>query len=648
MSALGLRRGGARLPVRTPMLFLAACFSLGAVAWPAAAQPTDHCGGHDICSCNGAHNPYPCCDSDWGSNTGNCTWWAWTRACCVWDRGLPNFHDGHQWDENAIAHDFPVTRDPCAKTIFVCEASTHYCTVDPVGHTLSWGHVGWVRSVAPNGSVDVSEMGCKGWPGVRQNRLDLQRASKPIDFIYKKSTGGQCGCAPGECTPGHADSKSCGNCGQKTRTCGDDCTWGEWSICQGEGPCEANQIQSQACGNCGTRSRSCGEGCEWGVWSSCQGEGICAPTSVEAQPCGDCGALTRVCEPSCQWGAWSACQQGQCAPGESQTQPCGRCGAQARACDATCIWGAWSACAGEGECAAGTVEERPCCDCGVERRSCNSFCEWEPWSACAGADPAGPPGCDTGLPSFCAEGELRCVSGCLDCVPVAPTRDELCDELDNDCDAQIDEEMPAVLGVVAPRVAAQLVDSMTPAHLAPGEQAEGWALFKNVGQEPWPAGSVWLAALAPLAGEPSALHDPASWPAYDVVAQSARDVPLGALLELQFTVRVPDARLGLVSEGFQLATSAGLIACPAPLLELAIHVGGEWPVGSAGAAGAGGEASGGLRASSADGCACNLGPAGGARAAALLVALVALGIRRRRCVSGAGSPRRSESRRGGR
>ena len=92
---------------------------------PAAAVP--NCGGvTDNCPCN-ASNPYPCC-----SNGGNCTWWAWHKACCVWDVGLPGWGNANTWAYYAnLNSSYEVLSNPVVNSIG-CRASGE------------WGHVVWV------------------------------------------------------------------------------------------------------------------------------------------------------------------------------------------------------------------------------------------------------------------------------------------------------------------------------------------------------------------------------------------------------------------------------------------------------------------------------------------------------------------------
>ena len=52
--------------------------------------------------------------------------------------------------------------------------------------------------------------------------------------------------------------------------------------------------------------------------------------------------------------------------------------------------------------------------------------------------------CSTGQPGICDEGFTDCQNGALVCTPNAQLTDEICNELDDDCDGQIDEDFETV------------------------------------------------------------------------------------------------------------------------------------------------------------------------------------------------------------
>jgi hypothetical protein len=199
----------------------------------------------DDCKC-GKSNPYPCC-----SNGGNCTWWAWEDACCVWGIGLPGWGNANQWAGNAKANaSFEVLTSPVVNSIGV-----------RVGGT--WGHVVFVTAV--NGStITVREMNCGGNYGMRTHTY----ASSYFDGGYIVPKGGPPGCTAAQ----SPQSQSCGQCGQQTRTCNSG-TWGSWNSCTGEGPCAKGKTETQPCGanNTGKQTRTCSQTCQWGSWGTCSG-----------------------------------------------------------------------------------------------------------------------------------------------------------------------------------------------------------------------------------------------------------------------------------------------------------------------------------------------------------------------------------------
>jgi hypothetical protein len=168
--------------------------------------------------------------------------------------------------------------------------------------------------------------------------------------------GGAC---TGACAPDSVESRACGNCGTQTRTCDDDCTWGDWGACTGAGPCAPGTNETEACGNCGTRQRSCGGDCEWDDWSACAGEGVCQVGAVRQQACGDCGNQEQRCDASCAWQNFGSCDNNPTSSTCSDGDPC-----TINSCDSS------------GDCQSSPTE---CCgndvsDCGPEPLCGDWFC----------------------------------------------------------------------------------------------------------------------------------------------------------------------------------------------------------------------------------------------------------------------------------
>ncbi len=266
-------------------------------------------------------------------------------------------------------HDFDCANDIPANTCVLdgaCTAAgtinpTHQCqTCDPAQSATTW-------TPLPDGSACSPEDACT------------------------PTTSCQAGICTGptnaDCSPGDNHSVPCGNCGLETQICDSDCTWGDFSACQNEGPCTPGEIglETEACA-CGqkARTRTCTDGCTWGTWSAwsaCTNNGECEPGDTHGAGCGNCGTQTQTCTDQCSWGSWSSCtNQGSCTPGDVdlQNQGCGNCGTQARTrnCQDNCTWGSWtswSSCTNQGSCNPGAWTGG-CPEC--EEKKCKTNCQW--------------------------------------------------------------------------------------------------------------------------------------------------------------------------------------------------------------------------------------------------------------------------------
>jgi hypothetical protein len=264
----------------------------------------------------------------------------------------------------------------------------------------------------------------------------------------------------------------------------------------------------------------------------------------------------------------------ECTPGADETDDCGNCGTRTRTCTSDCHWGSWSSCQGEGPCQEGDTETENCCDCGTRTRTCNASCEWSSWSACSGPDPDdGNQVCDTTLSGPCSEGRMRCIEGCLECVPLTEPVAEICDGSDNDCNGQIDNGFPTELGDPPPPYAATLVDYSTPQSMNPDTTTPVWLEFRNDGNETWPAGELWLKAITMDENTPSRLHDPDSWAAWDTAAVSSAAIAPGETTRFAFSIRAPHEGLSIVSTTFRVyGPDDRPLRCPAPELHVQVHV----------------------------------------------------------------------------
>ncbi|MDY0002789.1 MAG: SpoIID/LytB domain-containing protein [Polyangia bacterium] len=303
---------------------------------------------------------------------------------------------------------------------------------------------------------------------------------------------------------------------------------------------------------------------------SCVNPTECTSGQTETRDCAQCGTETRTCQTSGTWGSWGACTgQGACDPGAVETQACGDCGQQTRECQTDCTWGVWSTCTGLGACDPGAVETQACGDCGQQTRECQTDCTWGAWSTCSSVQPDEP--CDTGLEGVCAEGRLTCQSAALSCVAVNTAAPERCDDLDNDCNGEIDEGLPPVLGTPPPILAAEVRVASAPARIQPGESGSVTLWIANRGSAAWSPSALVLQAHGDGQGSPSRLYTESEWLSVDLVGPLDQAVAAGGEAQLAFRVTLPVGLTEPLREVFWLATAEGEpIRCPAPAVTLEI------------------------------------------------------------------------------
>ena len=153
------------------------------------------------------------------------------------------------------------------------------------------------------------------------------------------------GSQTGECHAGESQAETCGACGQRSRTCSDECAWSAWDAC--EPACAAGQAQTQPCGSGGSQTRVCGDDGVFSTWSTCQAES-CQEGAIEKAACfitgseATCNVKSRSCVQG-QWSEWSACAESYaiCEPETDQSESCGHCGTRKRVCLNQCEWSAW-------------------------------------------------------------------------------------------------------------------------------------------------------------------------------------------------------------------------------------------------------------------------------------------------------------------
>jgi hypothetical protein len=196
--------------------------------------------------------------------------------------------------------------------------------------------------------------GVAGWPstggtssggeaGIDGDPVDAGGFAGGVGGGTAGAAGGTGGCVPGEIM----DLGGCASCGTLRRVCDPNGLWAE-PECTAQGVCSPGDTEQQDCDNCGVKTRSCGNDCTWGSFGSCQEQGECAPGERRDCLCSTHNTTTHccgeeVCTTSCQWGT---CQL-------KSTATCDwEAGTNFRCCGA----GKWEYCLGDcnwsGNCAA--------------------------------------------------------------------------------------------------------------------------------------------------------------------------------------------------------------------------------------------------------------------------------------------------------
>jgi len=171
---------------------------------------------------------------------------------------------------------------------------------------------------------------------------------------------------------------------------------------------------------------------------------------VDEDPLSDCKPPKK-----CQWGTCACpmdqpnlqeCEPDKCIDTNTVPTHCGFCGNVCALPNVT-----FQKCEG-GQCVVSACKPgfKDCnelpfdgCEFEVKPEECNGFDDDCDKETDEGAIGIGQP-CDSGLPGLCQPGVQQCTNGALNCKPnIAPNQfNEVCDNKDNNCDAQIDENNP--------------------------------------------------------------------------------------------------------------------------------------------------------------------------------------------------------------
>ncbi len=207
----------------------------------------------------------------------------------------------------------------------------------------------------------------------------------------------------GECTPDERrDAPVMDTCFGTPEVCDAQCRWvSDAAPASDDGACTTiGEVDTATCGNCGEKTRTCLSCFRWSAWSECAGEPAdsCEPGGQELESCGaNCQTRSRNCQADCTWSNFGECSSGgECTPAQTRTEACGLCGNKLQTCNDSCIWENTTACGNQGICDPNNVDEAEeisrcdqalgslgACGRGYTSRSCNpNTCQWDDWNAC--------------------------------------------------------------------------------------------------------------------------------------------------------------------------------------------------------------------------------------------------------------------------
>jgi hypothetical protein len=186
------------------------------------------------------------------------------------------------------------------------------------------------------------------------------------------------------CILGAQKDQNCGNCGTQWSTCNNNCSWGGWGSCEGQGVCQSGQKKTDGtCDKCGQSQYTCSNSCYWD-YSGCINQGSCNPGETKLEgSCGNCGKKKYQCTNSCTWSYVGCENEGVCSSGSTKYEgSCGNCGSQKWTCSNSCSWSK-SSCTSQGTCSPGSTKyDGSCGDCGQNKYSCSNSCSWSKLSGC--------------------------------------------------------------------------------------------------------------------------------------------------------------------------------------------------------------------------------------------------------------------------